>query len=524
MQEDLLSRALIVKDSYTLAALEHHDGLLILIPYEDDLRREARLVTNHHVVVRSDDGWDPTINLPPIDPVAFKALLEARGVPEERAQDLARFARRSVEAFQRAAATAGAERSPEWASQLTTPVTRRAWLVGKWSERRSGDLDALADLFGAPYEQAREELATLARGADPLFVIVGETWAVVSLDDAWRYGQPQLQPPDLVAFEVLIQNVLGSVDPRLELPVQERWMAAVRGKVQVHSSDLRDGVSGVLALLGSRGDEIGIGSGTVGSWLRSTMWQLFKRANDDVSGQLWASLTDVMPLLAEAVPDVFLDAVQKGLEGEKPLLKQMFADNAGDSLSVSSPHTGLLWALENVAWSPEHFSFAVEQLARLAEADPGGRLSNRPAASLADIYRSWLPQTSVPLDRRLAVLDGLRVRHPTVSWRLMLTMLPESHAVGGFSHSPRYRDWKPAETPSYDAERYESFAAAGTRLVVDADMDPDQWAELAGRLDDLPPTAFDAALAVLSGLPTDDAGARVRAACVGAPTHARAAP
>jgi hypothetical protein len=511
VQEDLLSRALIVKDTYTLAALDHYDGLLILIPYEDDLRREARLVANHHVVVRADDGWDPTIDLPPVDPAAFQALLEARAVQRERAQEHARFARRSIEAFQRAASVPGVERSPAWAERLTTPVARRAWLVGKWSERRSGDLDALADLFGLPYELAREELATLSVGADPLFVVVGETWAVVSLEDAWRYGQPQLQPPDLAAFEILIQNVLGAVDPRLELPVEERWMAAVRGKVQVHSSDLRDGVAGVLALLGARGDEVGIGSGTVGSWLRRTMWHLFKRANEDPSGQLWASLTDVMPLLAEAVPDVFLDAAQKGLEGEQPLLGLMFADNVGDALTVSSPHTGLLWALENVAWSPEHFSLAIEQLARLAEVDPGGRLSNRPAASLADIFRSWLPQTSVPLDRRLAVLDGVRARHPTVSWPLMLTMLPESHAVGSFSHSPRYRDWKPPETGNYDAERYESFDAAGTRLVADGDMDPDRWAELASRFADLPPSVFDAAIEALEALPADDAGAQVRA-------------
>jgi hypothetical protein len=510
VQQDLLNRALIVKDSYTLAALDDYEGLLILIPYEDDLRREARLVANHHVVVRADEGWDPTVGLRPIEPAAFQALLEARGVPVERAQDLARFARRSVEAFQRAAAIPGVERSPEWAGYLTTPVTRRSWLAGKWSERRSGDLDALADLFGVPYEQAREELATLAAGGDPLFIVVGETWAVASIDDAWRYGQPQLQPPDLLAFEVLIQNVLGAVDPRLKLPVEDRWMASVRGKVHVHSSDLRDGVAGVLALLGARGDEVGIGSGTVGSWLRRTMWQLFRRANDDPSGHLWASLTDVMPLLAEAVPDVFLDAVQKGLEGERPLLGLMFADNV-ESFSVSSPHTGLLWALENVAWSPEHFALAVEQLASLAELDPGGRLSNRPAGSLADIFRSWLPQTSVALDRRVSALDGLRIRHPTVAWPLLLTMLPEYQAVGSYSHSPRYRDWKPGGTGTVDAERSESFVAAGTRLVTDADLDPDRWAELANRFDDLPPDAFDAAIDVLGDLPPDEVGARVRA-------------
>jgi hypothetical protein len=511
VREDLLGRSLIVKNGYTLAALDDFEGLLILIPYEDDLRREASLVANHHVIVRADDGWDPTIALPPIDPSSFQTLLESRGVPTERAHDLARFARRSVEAFQRAASAPGRERSPAWAESLTSAVTRRAWLAGKWSERRSGDLDALAMLLGVPYQQAREDLAVLASGPDPLFVLVGETWSVISPEDAWRYGQPQLQPADLAAFELLIQDVLGAVDPRLELPIEERWLASIRGKEQVHSSDLRDGIAGVLALLGARGDEVGIGSGTVGSWLRHTMYRLFKRANNDPSGQLWASLTDVMPLLAEATPDVFLEAVQRGLEGDQPLLRLMFADSTSDALTASSPHTGLLWALENVAWSPEHFALAVEQLARLSEVDPGGRLSNRPAASLADIYRSWLPQSSVGLDRRLAVLDGLRIRHPTVSWPLLLTMLPESHGVGGYSHSPRYRDWRPAESDTIDPETYRSFEAAGARLVSDADMDPDRWAELVGQFDHLTPSALDAAIDVLMGLHEHAVGPIVRA-------------
>jgi hypothetical protein len=519
VREDLLGRALIVKDGYTLAALDDFEGLLILVPYEDDLRRDARLITNHHVVVRADEGWDPTIAPPSIDPSLFRALLEARDVPRERAEDLARFARRSVEAFQRAASAPGRERSPAWAGLLTSVVTRRAWLAGRWSERRSGDLDALAMLLGSPYGRAREELVALTTGADPLFVLVGETWSVVSPEEAWRFGQPQLQPPDLAAFELLIQDVLGAVDPRLELPVEERWMASIRGKEQVHSSDLRDGVAGVLALLGARGDEVGIGSGTVGSWLRHTMYRLFQRANDDPSGQLWASLTDVMPLLAEATPDVFLEAVQRGLEGDQPLLGLMFADSTSDMLTASSPHTGLLWALENLAWSPEHFSLAVEQLARLAEVDPGGRLSNRPAASLADNYRSWLPQSSVGLDRRLAALDGLRMRHPTVSWPLLLTMLPEHHGVGSYSHSPRYRDWQPARTGTVDPETYKSFEAASIRLVADADMDADRWAELIGQFDHLAPSALDSAIDVLSRLHEDPTGRLVRAS-VWEPLHA----
>lgn len=500
---DLLSRSLIVRDAYTLRTLDVEQGLLILIPFEDDLRRDALLVRSHHVVVRSEDGGGAGLTLSPVDSDEFTRLLLDREVPQERAQDLTRYARRSLLAFQRRASSPGSGRSPSWAERLDSRVARRGWLAGKWSERRSGDLDALAALFETTYDDAREELATLAGGADPLFIRVGETWAVVSVEEAWQYGQPRLQHSDLTAFEVLVQSVLGAVDPRLELPVADRWMADVYGKSRIHSSDLREGIADVLALLGARGETVTIGSATVGAWLRRTLWQLFNRANEDMSGQMWASLTDVLPLLAEAVPDVFLDAVQKGLEGDQPLLGLMFADREDDSssLSVSSPHTGLLWALEGVAWSPEHFGLAVEQLARLAEVDPGGRLSNRPAASLASIYRSWLPQASVALDRRLRALDALRQRHPLAAWPLMLTMLPEHHAVGHYTHRPKYRDWKPEEeTGRTSPEARESFLAAASRLVEDAAGDPDRWAQLTARFDDLPAESLDLAVERLSAL------------------------
>lgn len=518
-REELLGRALIVRDALSLRMLALSEGLLILLPFEDDLRREARLIRSHHVVIRAEDGTDSSIKLPPIEVESFTQLLKDRGEEDERAGDLARAAHRSIVMFQRRAASPGIAPPPPWASHLSSRVTRRGWLVGRWNERRSGDSEALGVLFESSYEQARDELVALTSGADPLFVGVGDTWKVVSIEDAWQYGHLRLQPSDLAAFEVLIQSVLGAVDPKLELPVEDRWKASLYGKSRIHSTDLREGIAEVLALLGARGETVTIGSGTIQSWLRRALWQLFQRANEDKTGHLWASLPDVLPLLAEAAPDVFLEAVQNGLEGEQPLLGAMFADRQKDALSVSSPHTGLLWALENVAWSSEHFSMAVEQLARLAEVDPGGRLSNRPAFSLASIYRPWLPQTSVGADRRIATLDGLRKRHSTVAWSLMLSMLPEHHAVGHYNHAPRFRDWKPDETGRIPDDRQVVELAIADRLVEDVGTDSERWVELVSRFDDLPQDAFLKAVKILENLGQSSDVAELRAR-IWEPLHA----
>jgi hypothetical protein len=492
------ARSLIVRDAYSIRRLESSRDSLILVPYHDDLTREARLVQGHHVVLRAQGGGGAaSIDLPSIDIATFQTVLTNDGVPERRALELARLARRSIYAFQRATPAADIS-APHWVSELSSSIVRRGWLLGRWNERRSGDTDTLAEFFAVPYPEARRELLRLADTADPLFVRVGDTWTVASLNDAWEFGQSHLDRGDLTAYEALIQNVFGAVDPRLEMPVADRWMAGVYGKAPIHSGDLRAGVAEVLALIGAKGQDVSIGANSVQSWLHGVLHRLFGRYNEDPTGQLWASISDVMPLLAEAAPDVFLQAVETGLDREQPLLRMMFTDTEGaNALSVSSPHTGLLWALEGLAWSSEHFGHVVEQLARLSEIDPGGRLSNRPSGSLSSIFRCWLPQTSVSAERRLGALDAMRDRHTDVAWKLLLSLLPEHHAIGDYAHKPEFRDWAAGPEPINRKQLADMFRAVADRVIADTGTDMGRWAELVGRFDDLPPESFTTAVETL---------------------------
>jgi hypothetical protein len=494
-RDDLLARTLIVHDGGVLRRLDATTDLLLLVPFSDELRREAKLVRSHHVILLAAQNVPADISLPPIDRDAFAARLREEGIDKEVAERFARAARRSLVAFQAEAPSLGAVRRA-WSTAFESKIVRRAWLAGGWHEVRSGDTDALASLFGVAYEDARAELQPFASGEDPIFAIVGGTWGLTSTEEAWTFGVPHLTAQDLAALEELVQTVLGAVDPALELPVEERWMAAVHGKTRIHSSDLRKGLATTLAACGARGEDLEIGAvGTAADWAASVVARLLHRANEDTTGDLWASLSDVLPLLAEGAPDVFLQAVQEGArERSEALLAKMFLDSEGDGFSVNSPHTGLLWALEGLAWSPEHAPLAVTLLARLAEIDPGGRLSNRPLNSLVDIFRAWLPQTSLPLDRRIKLLDTLRRDHPGVAWRLMLELLPEHYGTGSYTHSPRFRAWKPETEAVTYGERWEFESAIAQRLVEDAKDDPHRWLELVERLDRFPPSERATAL------------------------------
>ncbi|MFB6608705.1 hypothetical protein ACFCVO_00145 [Agromyces sp. NPDC056379] len=498
--EPMLSRSLLVHDGVTLRRLDSTSSLLILLPYEEHLQREASLVENHHVVFVVTDG-NADLELPPLDHLTLRAALQEAGVLKD---DLDRFVRagtKSLLALQRVATRFGQIDPEQWSRDLSDVPVRRAWLAGAWSQLRSGDVEVLETLTGTSQQILVEKLESIVGQPDPIFTRVGGTWAVAAPEDSWRTARLTIRDADLDALEHAVQTVLGAVDPRLELPSEERWKAGIYGRTRVHSTDLRGGLARAVALLGARGDDLRLSGGrSARQWAERVVWMLVSRANEDRSAQLWESMSDVLPLLAEAAPDVFLRSAADSASGPEPLARRFFQDQT-DAWHVSSPHTGMLWALECVAWSSRHLGFAAEVLASLAEIDPGGKLSNRPAASLREILRPWLPQTSAPVESRVLVIDALLLRHEGITWDLLIELLPGPSEVAMQTYKPRFRNWvgEPERTTTY-GEIYQFVDAISERVIERAANDPVRWARVVGVFDRLPNEAKRSALEGLGQL------------------------
>jgi hypothetical protein len=502
-REQMLSRAVVVHDAPSMRILDRTAKLLILLPFEDGLLREAALVRNNHVIHRVDDKANANLALRPVDRDAFAGALTEEGVAKDRAQDLAAAAYRSLVAFQNAAPARGAP-ARRWGANLVERVVRRALLVGGWNDLRSGDVGELERLLARDYATALEALRPLSAGEDPLFASVGPTWSLTSAATAWSYAAPRIEQRDLQDLERTLQAVLGAVDPALDLPVGDRWKATLYDKTSPFSSNLRSGLALTLALAGADSSLPKGSTTSFADWSAGMVAQLLRRANDDRSGNLWQSLSDVLPLLGEAAPDVLLTQVDAGLAGPQPVLRTMFTDGQNDLFS-SSPHTGLLWALERLAWSSDHAARVAAALARLSEIDPGGKLSNRPARSLDAMFRPWLPQTSLPLARRLTVLDALERDHPDVSWSLLIGLLPRQDAVGMYANAPEVRVWKPAGADDpMPADYAQAFAAVAERLIARVAREPQRWPELIEHLPELPQPERDRAIAALEAIARED--------------------
>lgn len=509
-----LARLAFVDDVSTWRQLIASTLPLVLVPRTPELAREIPAGTAHNfcIPVLSDEGSDLT--LPALDAAELSAALKSAGITAiERADELGRLGRRSLTGLRRNLAVKAVLHRPTWADATPSRTFRSILLAGSWGDNAEGDRSILEALTGTDYESLRDAIAGIVDSpTDPMIVRTDGTWHLVSPVDAWMLLAPKLTQDDLRRFETVVDMVLAEGDPSLNLPRDQRWRASIDGKTRRYSGDLRRGLAQSLALLGMYGEAVTLPGGASGSdFANYLIRKLLEWASADRTGRAWQSLADVLPLAAEAGPEAFLDAVAAATTGDAPLLATMFQDNQDEYglFSAGTPHTGLLWALECVSWSPDHFGRAVDLLARLDEIDPGGRMSNRPAASLAAMFRPWHPDNSVDPDRRLAVLDTMRRRHPDVAWKLECSMLPESNGTHFPISAPTFRTWKPDKQSVTYGELWRMTTAAIERCIEDAGEDVQRWSTILDHISDLPPSDRKRVVSVLSSmadrpdLPTD---------------------
>jgi len=493
-QERVFAQAIVVEDAATWRQLALCDYPLILIPIFSDRSMVAAAIEKGHSVLyplnRSEPCIGNTLLLSRIRREEAKKALIAMGVHEPRTRDLAALARRSLGALRRKLAVFPDALTPEWSKQ---PEIARsllpAILAGRWDDRCIADQEVIARLAGCEYSAMRDILISWNQKPDPPVRLLNHIWMVAAREDAWLLLARYLTDDVLERFDATVLAVLGELDPQFELPVSERWLANIHGKTPKHSVYLRGGLAETLALMATLDDQFPSSLKSGHDWANSIVRGVFDRAID---WQLWASLSPFLPLLAEAAPEVFLETIDYDLSSTSPSLVHLFTDSE-DHFNQSSPHTGLLWALEVLAWSPDYLGQSALLLAKLARMDPGGKLTNRPISSLQRVFLTWHPCTTANLERRLRVLDTIRRREPRVSWDVITGMLPRSHAVALPTDKPEYRNWLSDEDISIPfAEVLRASAEVVHRILEDVGTDGTRWRTVTELLDDLSKTDFEA--------------------------------
>lgn len=424
-------------------------------------RRRRCIIVGPHSVANSWSG--PNIRLGPLDHESFSKALTVMGFNHARIGELARESGRSPTVLQRRLSVISSISLPQWAKTEDTMRTLVAMaLIGVWDEGSGADREILEGTTGMPYQRIEKAVASLRVVDDSPVWCVGKKRGVVSQLDAIFAICQQVTTSELESFLRQAKTVLSEDDPALALPESQRWLAALYQKERKHSSAIRGGINESLVILSVHGNRLFQDS--LGINVENYIASLINDILSPLSVNTLASNNQYLPYYAEAAPETFLNLIEQDLEQVRPAVREILApyDN---SIFTSCPRTGLLWALECLAW--RHLGRVNKILARLAKDPIDDGFANTPMNSLKAIYRAFMPQTSAALEQRIKALTTLTEQFPTVGWRICIHQLSADSQIGTESYRPLWRDDARGHGQPIESHEKHAFRRMAKSIALD---------------------------------------------------------
>lgn len=379
---------------------------------------------------------DPDISLEAPSSEAFRKALAEMEVDEDRHDQLIDESGLSPTILRRRLATVPELRLPEWAADKA--LLRKLLpmlLAGAWSRTVEADRMLVEELAGRPFDTVELDLINLLGLPDTPVWAIGNYRGIVSRKDALFVTGGALTQEDVDRFFQVAEYILSEDDPALDLAPEDRWKANIYDKKREISGAMRSAVGEFLVLLAVYGARLlGPHLDPVDIRVDALVSKLLR----NVASRRWLSQQGDLPLLAEAAPRAFLEAVEADLRSNEPQLLAMLRPVASGPFD-SPDRSGLLWALETIAWDPNHFFRVARVLARLSEVPINDNWSNKPEASLESLIRSWLPQTAAPIAQRLKLLDILAREFPAVGWQVCKAQVDTGQRFASPNSRPRWR-------------------------------------------------------------------------------------
>jgi len=466
----VLANTLVVSDSEAAKKLalhpvaEHQIPITVLIPPANEA---AFILANagHYVVNalgHAAHSHKPRIIRRALRREFADALNASMGLLPDEAEQAARACGASVSVWSvwnRHVGSALGE-LPNWCVAEHLIKILPAVLASGWDEGAPSDKPVLETLSGVSYDVFLQAVTPHMRSDPPFLERAGSALAVVAPTVAFaltatRIPQQLLRALDAAIKQVFHQRVDASTAGESGLIGRSTTLSP-----SGNSSFLRDGLLETLLRISAFRemlDEAHVAHEFNGcqNFVDRVVEELALFDFDD--DRFFTALSSNLPLLAEAAPVPFVNALERALQGDESAFGRLFEDRG---FFAPERSRGLLDALECLAWEPSLFRQSVLLLGQLARVQIADRDVSKPLDSLRAIFLAWNPGTSATLEQRIGALHALNDRWPALAWQLIRALLPKPYDTSNNTREPLWKDFgRSARLPLTAQARSDAFAA-----------------------------------------------------------------
>jgi addiction module HigA family antidote len=397
---------------------------------------------------------------------AFRTALTSIGIDEGEFDRLSTESGRSPTILRRRLSKNAAIRMPAWAREDDTAKTLVPMaLIGAWHAEPEADREIVSYVADRKYERIEDVVARLLGYDDSPVWSAGRYRGVASKIDALFAIARIVTLPDLERFFTAAEYVLSESDPALELPEEDRWAAALYGKKRDHSGALREGVCETLVILSVHGNDLF--QDRLGIDVESRVAVLIRKLLTPLTLERLLSQDRDLPRYAEAAPEEFLRIIEEDLKRNDPVVHGLLRPVDRGSIWGSPSRTGLLWALECLAWKPQTLPRVTRILARLSRRKIDDNWTNKPVTSLQAVFSFWMPQTAASLEQRTKALEALTKSYRDVAWEICIEQVESGSRMGHHSYRPRWRSDASGAGQMVSREEIYAFRRKALSLAIE---------------------------------------------------------
>ena len=426
---------------------------VVVIPMNNDVRELAVAHCRTLHVALPDTGNrrvpDPLIVSPPGISVVEEHLA-ANGTDRGRAAEIARACGGSITVLRRLTHVAAPEHEPFQIDSRLLRILAVAGLFGMWDAGSKRDREVVQQLTGQRIHDELEEIWTeLLNLAETPVWMDGDRRGVNSRLDTWqRFTEAHVTPRAIERYFAAVDTALEGIcvdKPPHRFLLSSEYQALRDSQV---SSELLRGLIQGLILLAKFGGKID--PRLVGAPVSLRVKATVSKALQGLTRDRLLALHAVLPLLAEADPEAFLEAMEEDLRqrdsAQRALLNFRWEDKASrpvvhlmhdtDALTYRS---SLMRAYRTLAWFPKHVEPAIELLANLANEEIHDHHGGQPRESLSEVLKPWHRGSVLDCERHCAVLRKLANNHPDWTIELVRQCLPAEYDTADTANLPLWR-------------------------------------------------------------------------------------
>ena len=288
-------------------------------------------------------------------------------------------------------------------------IIKAVTLFGGWDEENENDKNIISEFIGKPYKQWITILRTILKDKTNFLEFKNNKWIIQDRFANMKKYANDYYKDELEMFKKDVIQILSERNPKFDLSSDKRSMSNIYNKTLTYSNLLRKSVAETLPIITANYKEFKKCINTALNLSLLVVRETLKKDN----WEIWASLDELLPLLAEASPEEFLHQLEDKIRNNSSLIKHLFNENESYITTINYS-TGLYWALELIAWEPRNLIETGMILSKLASFD------KEAIKHIANIILPWYPQTKSPIENRIILVKNILKEYPIYGWNLLM--------------------------------------------------------------------------------------------------------